>query len=327
LAGEDPYIAIVGNDCVKYFDNSPSQINGTCNAKPWYVSYKYQQFMYDQDDWDIAVPVCEGDFPSEYDFAYRPYYEAGCEQFRSKTAVNQDEPCWTWNYRDQRATDIESLRRITNYNAVTEKGFDGYYEWYVRLPKTPSTSINLVLQCGVLKPNTYAFLEHDAVSLCAAETGEKLGTGFCTRAEIRKGYNPVDKRALPMITAIAYPGLYSYDSEGNPLWTPFHLTAYKNPGNYNPFIGRSLVNGDAAQVLDGSENARILLKSCMDKTILVKLPATGQLVPNADSGEVEHELVAGDIIYVKMYIPSSNTVDIYCHEQSLKVMGIGNAPN
>jgi hypothetical protein len=323
LAGEDPYIAIVGNDCVKYFGNSTEQINGTCNAKPWYLSYKYQQFMYDQDDWDFAVPVCDGDFPSEYDVAYHPYYGEGCEQFRSRYPVNQAEVCWTWSYRDQRATDIETLNKITNYNAVTEKGTSGYYEWYVRLPKTPSTSINLVLQCGVLKPNTYAFLEHDAVSLCAGETGEKLGTGFCTRAEIRKGYNPVDKRALPKITAIAYPGPYSVDSNGEPLWTEFNLTAYKNPGSYNPFMGRSLVNGDAAQVLDGSESSKILLKSCLDKTILVKLPQTGQLNGNS---QVENELVAGDLIYVRMDIPETNTMDIYCHEQSLKVMGIGGSP-
>jgi len=325
LAGEDPYIAIVGNDCIKHrYDTALSVNEGTCNGVPFYVSDKYQQFMYDQEDWEFSVPVCDGSFPSAYDVAGRPSYGAGCEQFRSRYAVNQDEVCWSWNYKDQRAVAVEQVRLRTQYNAVIEKGTSGYFEWYVRLPKTPSTAINLVLECGVLKPNTFAFLEHDAINLCAGETGEKLGTGFCTRAEIKKGQNPIDKRALPKITAIAYPGPYSLDANGDPLWTEFNLTAYKNPGTYNPWVGRALVNGDAAQVLDGSEYAKILLKSCMDKTIVVKLPQTGQLNGNS---QVENELVAGDLIYVRMDVPETNTVDIYCHEQSLKVMGIGNSPN
>jgi hypothetical protein len=58
----------------------------------------------------------------------------------------------------------------------------------------------------------------------------------------------------------------------------------------------------------------------MDKTIVTKLPVTGQV--NAEN-QVEADLEAGDIIYVRMEIPRANTVDVYCHRQSLKVMGIG----
>ena len=38
---------------------------------------------------------------------------------------------------------------------------------------------------------------------------------------------------------------------------------------------------------------------------------------------MEADLEYGDLIYVRLDIPRSNTVDIYCHEQSLRVMGIG----
>jgi len=116
---------------------------------------------------------------------------------------------------------------------------------------------------------------------------------------------------------MAYPGPYSVG------FTPFHLTAYKNPGSYalsKATAADSMVNSQSLNVLDGSTNARILLKSCMDKPIVAKIPVTGQL--NA-LGEVENDLEAGDIIYVRMDIPGNNTVDVYCNSQSLKISGIG----
>jgi len=61
----------------------------------------------------------------------------------------------------------------------------------------------------------------------------------------------------------------------------------------------------------------------MDTTIATKLPVTGQV--NA-LGESETDLEKGDFIYVRMDVPRSNTVDVYCHAQSLRVMGIGEHP-
>jgi hypothetical protein len=37
-------------------------------------------------------------------------------------------------------------------------------------------------------------------------------------------------------------------------------------------------------------------------------------------------LEMGDLIYVRIDVPRANTVDVYCHAQSLKVMGIGETP-
>jgi hypothetical protein len=50
---------------------------------------------------------------------------------------------------------------------------------------------------------------------------------------------------------------------------------------------------------------------------------TGQI--NA-LGETENDLEAGDLIYVRMDVPRQNTVDIYCHAQSVRVAGIGESP-
>jgi len=58
-------------------------------------------------------------------------------------------------------------------------------------------------------------------------------------------------------------------------------------------------NSAALQVLNGSLNARVLLKSCMDKCVIAKIPVTGQV--NA-LGDTEHDLEAGDLIKVRLDI-------------------------
>jgi hypothetical protein len=78
-------------------------------------------------------------------------------------------------------------------------------------------------------------------------------------------------------------------------------------------------NSKASQVLDGTVQTRVVLKSCIDKCLVVKLPVCGQV--NA-LGQMEYDLRAGDLIYVRMKI-SNPGVDVYCNSQSLKVMGIG----
>jgi hypothetical protein len=84
-----------------------------------------------------------------------------------------------------------------------------------------------------------------------------------------------------------------------------------------------LRNTGSLQILDGSTDTRVLLKSCLSKTIAVKIPVTGQI--NA-LGQTESDLEAGDLIFVRMTIPRQGTTDIYCNQQSLSIMGIGEAP-
>ncbi len=295
VAGEDPYIAIVGNDALTF--------------KPFYFSPKHTQFLFDTaglfgipDVFGTQDPVNQ----------YTRFGVSGGEQFRSQTLNNQPEVC-----------DLTGTGVAPNFidrglrNAVTRAGNSGFYEWWIRLPKKPSGEINLVIQCGVLKPNAFAAYGYGSIELCAAETGERVGFGTCVRQEVDPGVSPVNNAALPKITAIAYPGPFST------AFTPFHLTAFKNPSAYSLTFDaatQAMSNNLNSQVLDGSANARILLKACMDKTVVSKLPVTGQI--NA-LGETETDLEYGDMIFVRVDVPRQNSVDVYCHQQSVRLAGVG----
>jgi hypothetical protein len=219
------------------------------------------------------------------------------ESFDSKTGVTEPELC--------------NLALTTpDQTALTSKGNSGWYEWVIALPKKPEGEMNLEIECAVLKPD-----ETDILN-CAAETGEIVDTS-CTR--IPGTY--LKQTALPTITAKAYPG-------GQNDFTPFNLTAYKNPSNYSitPRQGAgaahpgALVNSKSLQVLDGTPAARIALKACMEKTVLIKWPVEGE---QNVLGQFEANLEAGDLIKVRMFIPTANTVDVYCGQYSLTIGGIG----
>lgn len=306
LAGEDPYIALVGND---YLSN------------PFYLSPKYQQFTFDQEL--FSVPVCTDlDKEKIKVTSSTRVGAAGCEMFRSQTPINQPEICDTQGI----VNGVGDFTFFGEPNAVVRANNSGYFEWYVRVPKKPDGEINLCIQCGVLKANAFAFNGFDSVELCAAETGERVGPN-CTRLEVPfdSDYSPIIASALPKITAEALPGIYAGEEWGTQA--SFKLTAWKNPGDYT-YTAPVLANSATLQILDGSTSARILLKSCMDKCVVAKLPVEG--VTNA-AGELEHDLEMADIIHVKLAIPRtsgavSGGTDIYCHSQSLKVMGIGETP-
>ncbi|HVN23443.1 MAG TPA: hypothetical protein VMT71_05690 [Syntrophorhabdales bacterium] len=254
-------------------------VDNDLSATGWnfYFNLRQQQFVLDQES--LGVPV------------------AG-EQFRSQTASTRREVC-----------DVTG-QAVTLPNAKTPAGNAGFYEWWIRLPKKPSGEINIVIECGVLKPGG------TSIELCAAETGERVGAGTCVRQEVDPGVSPVSYTALPRIGAVVYPGPFN-------AFTPFHLTAFKNPSSYtlafDP-VTAAMSNNVNSQVLDGSTNARILLKACMDKTIVTKLPVTGQV--NA-LGETENDLEAGDMIQVRLDVPRQNSVDVYCHRWSTRLMGVG----
>jgi hypothetical protein len=286
MAGEDPYIAVVGDDIL---------------ANQFYLSPKYVQFLHAQTP--IGIPIAP-------------------EGFSTNEWIGQPEIC------DTTGVPIGSLGNYTGFvstkgltNARVTAGNQAYYQWTVALPKKPSGEINLCIQCGILKPDAFTFWGFESVLDCAAETGERIGNGFCVRERIHAGENPVVITALPTITATVTSGQYA------PISGTFHLTAFRNPGTYDPFDTGSpakLVNGATAQALVGTDpSTRILLKSCMDKCIVAKLPVTGQV--NA-LGETEFDLEAGDLVTVRLNVPRDNTVDIYCHSQSLRLMGIGEAP-
>ena len=295
MAGEDPYIAIVGNDAFAF--------------KPFYFSPKHTQFLFDTEQLFGIPDVFGSQDPVNQ---YTRVGVSGGEQFRSQTLNNQAEVC-----------DLTGTGVAPNFvdrgarNVVTRAGNAGFYEWWIRLPKKPSGEINVVIQCGVLKPNACAAYGYGSIALCAAETGERVGFGTCARQQVDPGVSPVNNTALPRVTAVAYPGPF------NTAFTPFHLTAFKNPSAYTLAFDAgtaAMSNNLSSQVLDGSANARVVLKACMDKTVVTKLPVTGQI--NA-LGEPETDLEYGDMIWVRVDVPRQNSIDIYCHQQSVRLAGVG----
>jgi len=256
MAGEDPYISIVGTDCVPGTEPALQGVCEATNADPFYYSPKYAQFMYNENAEPFFIPAKFGTFPpvNQYtrqvgDDTTPPFdatADAGKEQFRSKTLNYIPDPC--------------RLDAPGALSAKTPAGNVGFYEWFIRVPKKPDGEINIAIQCGIVKPNAYIV----GVEGCAAETGERLGFGLCVRQEVDAGVSPVNQAALPTLTAIAYPGPYSD-------FTPFNLTAFKNPSAYTLTFDAAtgaINNSGNAQVLNGSTAARVLLKACMDKVVL-----------------------------------------------------------
>jgi hypothetical protein len=305
FAGQQPYKAAVCEDQTA--------------SLAWHLGPKVYQFTHADTcyyDTPYQFLVCD---PNKVSFPEcRPYgtcylCTSLCkEYFDSKTGATEPELCCVKNNFDETgSTETNGLVcpdiDPANKTALTTKGNSGWYEWVIALPKKPEGEINLEIQCAVLKPN-----ETDILN-CAAETGELVDTS-CTR--LPGTY--LKQAALPTITASAYPG-------GQNNFTPFHLTAYKNPSDYKisrqgpggQFPG-ALSNSASLQILCGG--TRIALKACLEKTILIKWPKEGEI---NSLGEVEANLEAGDIIKVKMFIPIFNTVDIYCGMYSVTIGGIG----
>lgn len=211
------------------------------------------------------------------------------EAFSATTPVDQPEICDTTG-----AGGPPNFTTRGNPNALVSVANGGTFTWVVNFPQKPVGQISLAIRCGILKPNAFASFGFNAIARSAGE-------------------------ALATIEALASPGPF------NDHFTPFHLTAYKNPSQYQFTLDANLAMLDSGSitVLNGSPDTKISLKACMDKTIVAKLPFGGQV--NA-LGETEFALKAGDHIQVIMNIPSDNLVDIYCHSESLKVMGIKESP-
>jgi hypothetical protein len=284
FAGQEPYKAAVCEDQTASlaWHLGPKVFQFT-HADTCYYDTPYQFLVCDPNQ--VSFPEC-----TPYGTCY--LCTSLCkEYFDSKTGLTEPELC--------------NLAPTTNdQTALTPKGNAGWYEWVIALPKKPEGEINLEIQCAVLKPD-----ETDLLN-CAAETGELVDSS-CTR----KPGTYLKQAALPKITAIAYPG-------GQNEFVPFYLTAYKNPSDYKITRGGTgaLTNSTSLQLLAGGTGARIALKACLEKTVLIKWPVEGEI---NSQGQIEANLEAGDLIYVRMDISKDNTVDVYCGPDSLTIGGIG----
>lgn len=286
-AGQEPVVAVVGYDT---------------EIDTFYISKKLYQFTHFFED-----PDTEGDFNPE--------------AFRASGPINKDEVCVSAN----NPPPPEWI--VTNPNALVPHNNAGWYEWDIILPKKPLGQLNIVIQCGVMKDNTYPQFP---VDLCAGETGERIGQGFCTRQPTGPFVNPVVPGWLPLITVRATPGPFAtpgFDSNGigpksggGPLPVGpqglvftgaddfYTLLGYRVPG---PFAG-----GGALSVLNGTANSRVLLKACQSEVVLAKFPVTGFF---AGGNPQEYDLEAGDRIHVRLFIPNGHSMDIYCHKHSVRV--------
>jgi hypothetical protein len=318
FAGEEPYKAAVWKDKeIPDFHISPKVKQ--------FTHYEWNTDYYD----DCTDVLFEGDgriTPDCEPFGNAFECPSACtEHFKSSaSSITAPEVCCSWpRWEEHEGNSIESLDRFRMWCPDKEDhgktaligGSGGEYEWVIALPKKPEGELNLEIQCGVLKPNSIPLEGYDAINVCAAITGEPVGPN-CTR--LTGQY--LNNSALPRLEVIAHPGCMRTTSQSR--FSPFHLTALRNPSTYNVArkVNGSLANAQALQVLDGKAGARIALKACMEKTVLVKWPVDAEV--NA-LGETERALEAGDLIKVRMIVPNSNTVNLYCGKYSVTIGGIG----
>ena len=310
FAGEEPYKAAVWNDnAIPYFHISPKVYQFTHGNTAYYEGCE-----------DVLFPPDPRITSDCSDFGSAFLCPSACsESFKYQASgVDQPEVCCAANAIEPAVPAIECPdREWWGRTALISAGNAGWYEWTIALPKKPEGELNLEMQCGVLKPNSWAFAEYNAINICAAVTGEPVGPN-CTRVT----GSPLITSGLPRLEVIAHPGC-------NNDFTPFHLTSYKNPGQY--VITRAtdpqcppgfpcLHDSASLKVLDGTIGSRIALKACLEKTILVKWPKAGEV---NELGEEEAALEAGDLLKVRMVIPNANTVDVYCSQYSVTIGGIG----
>jgi len=277
LAGQEPFVATVGPDSGSADGLFP---NGSDRDLDFYISPKIRQFT----EHDCTPDTFPGEFFSAH---------TGLNATNVAKSLNAPEIC------DTAGQTFGGFVFRGDWNARTPGGNSGSYRWKIALPKKPNGPINLVLECGVLKPQQFGVFGFEAVKKCAGYTGENV-SGCASTEPVTGGITP---SRLPHITAEA---VLVHVGGVNPPRIP--LNAYPNPGSYTGTVPL----GPTAALAQ----RRIVLKACQDKTIVVQLP----------THEGEQLLEQGDILDVILNIPggpNGNRLDITCGRDSLKIQGIG----
>jgi hypothetical protein len=170
---------------------------------------------------------------------------------------------------------------------------DGSYEWYIVLQMQPESDIDLNIYDCVMK---WQGADHGGLWGNADQTGR-------FRADWGKLF--FVPCSAPDITVVAYPGPFatnSFKDMGKQV-----LDARKMPGLWRTSLDEKWYTS----------------KAHWDESIVIALPETGYF---NERGDANFQLVQGDIIYVKIQIPETNTVDIYYGADSvvLKYIGMSN---
>lgn len=295
FAGQEPYLATVGDDI---------------KIKKFYVEPKLYQFTHSTPADDVLVKDKDGN-PIPGQLARTACIQnptlAQCKDIERFTADPRSARLFP---RD--VCNVNYPVGEENPTYIIDRGNAGYFEWIIRLPKKPNSDLSVIVQCGVLKPNAYALWGQNSVKICAGETGETPDVN-CSREFLEPGVNPINAAAQPRLTVGA---LSRWDLNA------FNLTAYRNPSSYELTTGADgrMTNSTSLQALDGSSGARAGLLACAPKTVLAKIPVSGQV--NA-LGQVESDLEAGDLVAVRMTLPRGHTMDMFCNEDSVKLYGTG----
>ncbi len=295
LAGQEPYVAGVGpDDAIDAF----------------YLSDLLRQFLHTNNDW-----------------AYTK------EGFKKKEpAVAQPEICDASGVFEQESS-VEALaaRYRGNANFLVPNKNAGSFEWTIVLPKKPSGNINIIIECGVLKPEAFTDRGFEAILVCAGEEGEVVAPGFCNRRLETPGRSPVQASALPTISAVASSYVNLPADPGPDVaarFLPFNLTAWRQPSTFifnnpappPPPAEPVIITGASLTVLRGAPDNRVVLKACNAETFLAKFPVQGY---TNGLEQTEADLEQGDKITVTMTIPRGHTMDIYCHQHSVLLSGTG----
>jgi hypothetical protein len=165
---------------------------------------------------------------------------------------------------------------------------DGQYDWWIVLQMQPESDIDLNIYDCVLKWQ-------------GATEGGLWGnaeqTGRWRAAWGKLFFSPC---ANPDITVVAYPGPFAVDSFSDRQV----LDARKTPGLWKTCLWEKWYTS----------------KAHWDEAIVIALPETGCY---NDRGDANFQLVQGDIIHVKVQVPTLNTTDIYYGADSVVLKYIG----
>ncbi len=164
----------------------------------------------------------------------------------------------------------------------------GWFEWQIMLQKKPDTDLDINIRDCVLKMNSFTPFGDEPFE-GASQTGRYImpwGQSFWMAD------------ANPRITVKAYPGEYGNIDAGT------ILDCRTTPGLFLLPLNQQLYTS----------------KALWEESVVVVMPEDGEV---SLSGAVLRRLEAGDMIRIRVDIPTTNTVDLYYGEDNVVVKYVG----
>ena len=192
-------------------------------------------------------------------------------------------------YFDQHASQVKADPCFPGYLSHFITAWNGgWFEWQIMLQKKPDTDLDINIRDCVLKMNSFTPFGDEPFE-GASQTGRYImpwGQSFWL----------LDSN--PRITVKAYPGEYGNITPGA------ILDCRTTPGLFLYPLDQKLYTS----------------KALWEESIVVVMPEDG--VPSL-SGCVLRRLEAGDMIRIRVDVPTTNTVDLYYGEDNVVVKYVG----